>query len=87
MRFIALDLLGEASQSLQPVIQEEYFEAIVPEVLKLLYNNPPRIVCKAFACLTNFFFEFHHFWKVEGVMNDLLTPVIQYLKEGSPYIQ
>jgi hypothetical protein len=59
----------------------------VPELLKLLWDSTPRIANRAFACLSNFFMDFHQFWKVEAIINDLMHPLLHYLKSNSTFMQ
>jgi hypothetical protein len=60
---------------------------IVPEMLKLLWDDIPRVVSHAFACLSNFLLDFQQFWKVEVILNDLLPPLLHYLNGSNIYMQ
>jgi len=56
-------------------------------VLKLLYDKTPRNISHSLACLSNFFLDFRQFWKVEPILNDLLNPLLHYLKSEDLYLQ
>lgn len=87
MRFVALEVFGELGMSIKPDFQEKYFEIIVPELLKLLWDNIPQVVSHVFACLSNFLDDFQQFWKVEAIVNDLISPLLHYLKSDSLYLR
>jgi hypothetical protein len=59
---------------------------VAPLLLRLLWDNPPRVSCHALACLSNFFLELRHSWQVEPVLSDLLAPLLNFLR-GPPFQQ
>jgi hypothetical protein len=87
VRYAALEVLGQAGEYVKPAFQEAYFDPLVPQLLKLLYDKTPRIVSHALACLSNFFLDFRQFWKVEAVVGELLTPLLHYLRSEDAYLQ
>lgn len=55
MRYAACHAIGQISDDMQPKFQEKFGDAIFPELLVILQNDPvPRVVSHSAAALTNF---------------------------------
>lgn len=55
MRYAACHAIGQISDDMQPKFQEKFGDAIFPELLLLVQNDPvPRVVSHSAAALTNF---------------------------------
>jgi hypothetical protein len=82
MRYAACHAIGQISDDMQPKFQEKFGDAIFPELLLLLQNDPvPRVVSHSAAALTNFL-EGMKFEQVAGHLDLLVSLLLNLSVNG-----
>lgn len=72
---------------MKPDLQDMYYDAIVPEIIKAFDDPVLRVVTHAFNCLTNFMEKMEDVQRIELLLGQTLGIFSKYLKNANSYLK